>query len=135
MKYVRDDVSLDSLVLISNLNKRFREEEITWKYGNKSQNISIKTMKRGYNLQIPNRLGNLLGLQNSDVGFVNAMTSSHEFKSTWFSKLFWTEKIIVVIKSKSNLSIYELLGNNGFPTHKKFILPYLPMMSFTSSDR
>ena len=122
MKDVSDDVSLDPLVLISNLNKRFREEDITWKYDNKSQHISVKTRKRAYILQIPIPLGNLLGLQNSDVGYVNAMTSSHEFRSTWFYKLFWTQKIIDVMKSKNNLSIYELLGNNGFPTEKCFYI-------------
>ena len=80
-------------------------------------------------------MGNLFGLLNSDVGFVNDMTSSHEFKSTWFIRYFWTEKLIDVMKSKNNLSIYELLGNNGFPTEKFSILPYLPMMSSSSSGR
>ena len=108
MKDVSDDVSLDPLVLISNLNKRFREEDITWKYDNKPQHISIKTSKRGYILQIPVPLGNLLGLQNSDVGLVNAMTSSHAFKSTGLYKRFWTEKFIEVTKLQNNLSIYEL---------------------------
>ena len=43
MKDVSEDVSLDPLVLISNLNKRFKREEITWKYNNRSQHASIKT--------------------------------------------------------------------------------------------
>ena len=108
------------------MNKRFREEDIIWKYDNKSQHISIKARKRDYILQIPIPLGNLLGLQNSDVGFVNDMTSSHEFKSTWFYKLFWTEKIIDVMKSINNLSIFELLGNKGCPTEIFLYYPLFP---------
>ena len=58
MKDVSEDMSLDLLVLISNLNKRFKREEITWKYNNGSQHISIKTGKHSYVLQIPFSLGN-----------------------------------------------------------------------------
>ena len=46
MKDICDDMSLDPSVLISNLNKRFREEDITWKYNNRSQHVSIKTRKK-----------------------------------------------------------------------------------------
>ena len=52
MKDVSEDVSLDPLVLISTLNKKFREEEITWKFNNRSQHVSIQTTKHGYVLQI-----------------------------------------------------------------------------------
>lgn len=114
MKDVSEDGSLDPLVLISNLNKRFKREEITWKYNNRSQHVSFKTGKHSYVLQIPFSFGNLFGFEESYVWFVNAMTSGHEFKDTWFYKLFWTEKFIDVMKTKNNLSIYELLGTDGF---------------------
>ena len=78
MKDVSEDVSLDPLVLISNLNKRFKREEVSWKYNNRSQHVSIKTGKHSYVLQIPFSLGNLFGLEESDVEFVNTMTTSHE---------------------------------------------------------
>ena len=51
MKDVSEDVSLDLLVLISNLNKRFKREEITWKYNNGSHHVSIKTGKHSNVLQ------------------------------------------------------------------------------------
>ena len=127
MKDVSEDVSLDPLVLISNLNKRFKREEVSWKYNNRSQHVSIKTGKHSYVLQIPFSLGNLFGLEESDVEFVNTMTTSHEFKDTWFYKLFWTEKFIDVMKTKNNLSIYELLGTNGFQTEKFF---YIALSSY-----
>ena len=92
MKDVSEDVSLDPLVLISNLNKRFKREEVSWKYNNRSEHVSIKTGKHSYGLQISFSLGNLFGLEESDVAFVNTMTTSHELKDTWFYKLFWTEK-------------------------------------------
>ena len=49
--------------------------------------------EKSYVLQIPFSLGNLFGLQESDVNIVNTMTSSHEFKDTWFYKLFWTKNL------------------------------------------
>ena len=64
--------------------------------------------KRAFVLLIP--LGNIFGLQNSDIGFVIAMRSSHEFNITWYYKSFWTEQFADVMRSKNNLSIYELLG-------------------------
>ena len=127
MKDVSEDMSLDPLVLISNLNKRFKREEVTWKYNNGSQHISIKTGKHSYVLQIPISLGNLFGLEESDVVFVNSMTTNHTFKDTWFYKLCWTERFIDVMKTKNDLSIYELLGTNGFQTEKFF---YIALSSY-----
>ena len=40
---ISDDVSLDPLVLIANLNKRFKD--IRWSYNNKTNRVSIKTRK------------------------------------------------------------------------------------------
>merc|ERR1712148_95135 len=124
MKDVSKDVSLDPLVLTSNLNKKFKEEEITWKYNNGSQHVSIKTGKRSYVLQIPFSLGNLFGLEESDVEFVNTMTTGHEFKDTWFYKLFWTEKIIFQYMS--------CLGLMDFQQKFFSILLYLLMMNSIS---
>ena len=53
MKEFSEDVSLDPLALISNQNKKLGEEEITWKFNDRSQDVSIKTGKYGYVLQIP----------------------------------------------------------------------------------
>ena len=127
MKDINKDLSLDPLVMISNLNKKFKEEDITWKYNNRSHHVSIKTRKNAYVLQIPIALGNLFGLQESDVSFVNAMTNNHDFKKAWFYKLFWTENFIDVMKTQNNHSIYELLGNNGFPTEHYF---YIALSSY-----
>ena len=127
MKDISKDLSLDPLVVISNLNKRFKEEDMTFKYNNNSHRVSIKTRKKAYVLQIPIPLGNLFGLQESDVSFVNDMTINHEFKNTWFYKLFWTEKFIDVMKTQNHHSIYELLGNNGFPTENFF---YIALSSY-----
>ena len=103
------------------------KEDITWKYNNRSHHVSIKTRKNAYVLQIPIALGNLFGLQESDVSFVNAMTNNHDFKKAWFYKLFWTENFIDVMKTQNNHSIYELLGNNGFPTEHYF---YIALSSY-----
>ena len=73
---ISDDVSLDPLVLITNLNKRFKD--ISWSYNNKTNCISIKTRKNAFVLQIPIPLANLFGLQESDVGYLNSMiTNQH----------------------------------------------------------
>ena len=58
---ISDDVSLDPLVLIANLNKRFKD--IRWSYNNKTNHVSIKTRKNALVLQIPIPLANLFGLQ------------------------------------------------------------------------
>ena len=46
MKDVSDDAPLDPFVLIHNLNKKLRMEDITWNYDNKLQHTSIKTRKK-----------------------------------------------------------------------------------------
>ena len=46
MKDISKDLSLDPLVVISNLNKRFKEEDMTFKYNNNSHRVSFKTRKR-----------------------------------------------------------------------------------------
>ena len=95
MKDDSDYVSLDPLVIISNQNKKIREEDITCKYNNRSQHVSIKTRKQGYVLQTLFSLGNLFGPDKSGAEFVNSMTNSHEFKDTWFYTLFWTENLLM----------------------------------------
>ena len=80
-------------------------------------------------------MGRLFGTQEADVEFVKTVTGSHECKDTWFYKLFWTEKFIDVMKTKNNLSIYELLGTNGFQTEQFSILLYLFIMNSISSDQ
>ena len=67
-------------------------------------------------------LGNLLGLHESDITFTNPMITSHLFRPSWFYKLFLTEKLIDVLKTKNNLSIYELLGKNSFPVENFFYI-------------
>ena len=111
---ISDDVSLDPLVLVNNLNKRFKD--IRWSYNNKTNRISIKSRKNAFVLQIPIPLANLFGLQESDVDYVNSMITNHKFLDTWYYKIFWTEKFMNVMKTQNNLSIYELLGDHGFPT-------------------
>ena len=37
-------------------------------------------------------------------------------------QIFWIENFIDVMKMKNNLSIYELLGTNGFPAEKLFYI-------------
>ena len=41
---ISDDVSLDPLVLVTNLNKRFNH--IRWWYNNKTNRVSIKTRQK-----------------------------------------------------------------------------------------
>ena len=117
---ISDDVSLDPLVLVTNLNKRFKD--IRWSYNNKTNRISIKTRKNAFVLQIPIPLANLFGLQESDVDYVNSMITNHKFLDTWYYKVFWTEKFMNVMKTQNNLSIYELLGDQGFPTKNFFYI-------------
>ena len=59
---ISDDVSLDPLVMIANLNKKFKD--IGWVYNNKTNRVSINTRKNAFVLQIPIPLANLFGLQN-----------------------------------------------------------------------
>ena len=40
-------------------------------------------------------LGNLFGLEESDVEFVNTMTTGHEFKDTWFYKYFGLKNLLM----------------------------------------
>ena len=61
MKDVSEYVASDLLFLISNLDKKFKEQQITWKYNKRSQHASIKTIKHSYALQITLLLGNLFG--------------------------------------------------------------------------
>ena len=77
---ISDDVSLDPLVLVTNLNKRFKD--IRWSYNNKTNRVSMKTRKNAFVLQIPIPLDNLFGLQESDVDYVNSMTTNHKFLDT-----------------------------------------------------
>ncbi len=114
LKNVSLDVSLDPLVMASNLNKTFEKENIEWLYNTQTRRISIKTKDSAYVLQIPYPLGNLLGFQDVDVDFINDMTKNHIFKSSWFYNVFWTKKFIDVMKTQNNLSIYELLATNNF---------------------
>ena len=58
---ISDDVSLDPLVFVTNLNKRF--ENIRWSYNNKTNWVSLKTVKNAIVLQIPIPLGNLFERQ------------------------------------------------------------------------
>ena len=62
----------------------------------------------------------MLGLQEIDIDFSNPMTGNHVFKSSWYYKLFLTEKLIKVMKTDNNLSVYELLGKNSFPVENFF---------------
>ena len=55
------------------------------------------------------------------------MITSHLFRPSWFYKLFLTEKLIDVLKTKNNLSIYELLGKNCFPAEIFSTSPCRPM--------
>ena len=62
----------------------------------------------------------MLGLQEIDIDFSNPMTGNHVFKSSRYYKLFLTEKLIKVMKTDNNLSVYELLGKNSFPVENFF---------------
>ena len=60
-------------------------------------------------------MGNFLDFEESDVEFVNTMTTSHEFKVTWFYKLFWTENLIDAMETKiifQYMSCWELMVSN-----------------------
>ena len=117
---ISNDLSLDPVTLITNLNKKFKKDNIEWRYDDRTHRISISTKKSAYVLQIPISLGNLLGLQEIDIDFSNPMTGNHVFKSSWYYKLFLTEKLIKVMKTDNNLSVYELLGKNSFPVENFF---------------
>ena len=119
---IGNDVSLNPDVLVSNFNKKFLNEQLEWSYDKIKHRMLIKSKKNAYLLQIPIPLGNLLGLQESNVDFVNPMVNSHLFRPSWFYKLFLTEKLIDVLKTKNNLSIYELLGKNSFPVENFFYI-------------
>ena len=117
---ISDDVSLDPLVMVTNLNKRFKD--IEWSYNDKTNCVSIKTRENAFVLQIPIPLANLFGLQESDVDYVNSMITNHKFLDSWYYKIFWTEKFMNVMKTQNNLSVYELLGDHGFPTRNYFYI-------------
>ena len=119
---IANAVSLDPNVLISNFNKKFKKEKIEWVYDKLNQRISLRTKKNAYLLQIPIHLGNILGLQESDVNYSNLMATSHLFRPLWFYKAFLTEKLVDVMKIQNDLSIYELLGNNDFPVEDFFYI-------------
>ena len=87
----------------------------------------IKSKKNAYQLQMPIQLRNLFGLQESNVDFVNPMVNSHLFRPSWFYKFFYTDKLIDVLKTQNNLSIYELLGKNSFPVENFF---YIALSSY-----
>ena len=63
------------------------------------------------------------------------MIANHVFKSTWYYKVFLTEKLVDIMKNENNLSVYELLGKNSFPVDNFFMLHYLLMMSLTLTNR
>ena len=50
------------------------------------------------------------------------MITSHLFRPSWFYKAFLTKKLIDVLKTQNNLSIYELLGKNNFPVENFFYI-------------
>ena len=122
LKDVSLDISFDPLTLVSNLNKKFEKENIEWIYNNQSQRITIRANNNAYILQVPCPLGYLLGFKDSDVSFVNDMINNHQFKDSWFYKIFWTPRFIDVMKVQNNLSIYELLANNSFSTANFFYI-------------
>ena len=74
---IGNDVSLNPDVLISNFNKKFLNEQLEWSYDKIKHRMLIKSKKNAYLLQIPIPLGNLLGLQESNVDLVNPMVNSH----------------------------------------------------------
>ena len=117
---ISSDLSLDPVTLITNFNKKFKKDKIKWQYDDRTHRISINTKKNAYLLQIPIPLGNLLGLQETDINFSNPMIANHVFKSTWYYKVFLTEKLVDIMKNKNNLSVYELLGKNSFPVDNFF---------------
>ena len=104
--------TLKLLFLIS--TKSLEKKKIEWSYDNITQKISVRSRKNAYVLQIPIPLGNLLGLHESDISFTNPMITSHLFRPSWFYKVFLTNKLIDVLKTQNNLSIYELLGKTIF---------------------
>ena len=59
------------------------------------------------------------------------MITSHLFRPSWFYKLFLTEKLIDVLETKNNLSIYEHLGKNSFPV-ENFSTSPCRQMTFSS---
>ena len=85
---IGNDVSLNPDVLVSNFNKKFLNEQLEWSYDKIKHRMLIKSKKNAYLLQIPIPLGNLLGLQESNVDFVNPMVNSHLFRPSWFYKFF-----------------------------------------------
>ena len=117
---ISSDLSLDPVTLITNFNKKFKKDKIKWQYDDRTHRISINTKKNAYLLQIPIPLGNLLGLQETDINFSNPMIANHVFKSTWYYKVFLTEKLVDIMKNENNLSVYELLGKNSFPVDNFF---------------
>ena len=85
---IGNDVFLNPDVLVSNFNKKFLNEQLEWSYDKIKHRMLIKSKKNAYLLQIPIPLGNLLGLQESNVDFVNPMVNSHLFRPSWFYNFF-----------------------------------------------
>ena len=104
------------------LTKSLKRKKIEWAYDKLNQRITLRTKKNAYLLQIPIQLGNILGLQESDVNYSNPMATSHLFRPLWFYKAFLTEKLIDVLKIQNDLSIYERLGSNDFPFENFFYI-------------
>ena len=102
------------------LTKSSKRKKIEWSYDKITHKISVRSQKSAYLLQIPIPLGNLLGFHESDISFTNPMITSHLFRPSWFYKVFLTDKIINILKTKNNLSVYELLGKNQFPVENFF---------------
>ena len=119
---IGNDVFLNRDVLVSNFDKKFINEALEWSYEKIKHRMLLKSKKNAYLLQIPIPLGNLLGLQESNVDFVNPMVNFHLFRPSWFYQFFYTDKPIDVLKTQNNLSIYELLGKNSFPVESFFYI-------------
>ena len=69
LKDINSAISLDPLVLVSNLNKMFENEKIEWIYNNQNHRINIRTSNNADVLQIPQSIAILLGFQEVDMIF------------------------------------------------------------------
>ena len=123
VKDVSSDIVEDPVPLTSNLNKTFKLENIKWKYNIKSNQLSVSTNEYAYVLQIPCSLGNMLGMKEEEINFDNEMVNNHHFKQIWLNyNVLYTTKFIDIVKKENNLSIYELLDKNNFPSKGFFYL-------------
>ena len=117
IKNIASDISVDPVLLTSNLTKKINAERIEWKYDNKINQVSVSTQDNAYILQIPCLLGNMLGMRKEEVRFDNAMVFNHLFKNEWTNyNVLYTTKFVDVMKDENNLSIYEILDKNNFPS-------------------